>query len=107
MNPNATEELWNNSVFTGAMRVMTFLVAVGSLIYVYLIQGSLDFSMMLENDMYEKRADFAEFYMTHTNGIVAYIIIIWRGIVSTLLPIGFYAALRKKSIVNMVILLCK
>lgn len=103
MNSNATEELWNNMVFSGAMRVMTFLVAVGSLIYVYLIQGSLDFSMMMENEMYEKRADFAEFYMTHTNGIVAYIIIIWRGIVSTLLPIGFYAALRKKSIVNVIL----
>lgn len=104
-NPKAADLLWRNSVFSHAMSLMTIIVAMGTLIYVFLIQGTIDFSMIIENEMYEKRAEFAEFYMAHTNGIIAYVILIWRGIVSTLLPIGFYAALKQNRIFNIVLVI--
>lgn len=87
------------------MRILTIIVCIGTFIYAYVVQGGIDLSSILVNDMYEQRAEFAEYYISHTNGFLAYFILIWRGITSTVLLICLYAALKQRKLIDIALVL--
>ena len=104
-NEETSSRLWHSKRFLWIMRILTIIVCIGTFIYAYIIQGGINLSSVLDSDMYEQRAEFAEFYMSHTNGILAYFILIWRGITGTLLLICLYAAMKQRKWVDIVLVL--
>lgn len=105
VNERETSRLWHSRSFLWIMRVLTIIVSIGTFFYAYIIQGGIDLSSILSNDMYEQRGEFAEYYITHTNGFLAYFILVWRGITSTLLLICLYAALKQKKWLDIALVL--
>ena len=105
VNEETSSSLWHSKSFLWIMRVLTIIVSVGTLIYAYAIQGEINFSAIFEDEMYEKRAEFAEFYLNHTNGFLAYFIIVWRGITNTILLICLYASLKQKKWFDILLIL--
>lgn len=105
VNEETTSRLWHNRSFLWIMRILTIIVCIGTFIYAYVVQGGIDLSSILVNDMYEQRAEFAEYYISHTNGFLAYFILIWRGITSTVLLICLYAALKQRKLIDIALVL--
>lgn len=105
VNEIVAERIWKNKSFLWIMRFMTIAICIGSFIYVYMVQGEISFSSFFDEDMYEKRGEFADFYLANTNGFVAYFIILWRGITATILLLCLYSSLRQKRFFDITLVL--
>lgn len=100
------QELFETSKsFRTVFRVITLITCVLTLGYVYIINGEIDFSKVFQEDTYDIRAELAEFYMNNTDGILAYMMLLWTAFNSTVLIIGFYISLRYKKILDVIAIL--
>lgn len=88
--------IWNNKRLLRIMSVASLVVCVICIVYVYLYNG-LNFAFLF-SDMYTTRAEFADFYASHTNSVVSYAILVVTAVFTWILPLCLYYALRAKKI---------
>lgn len=95
----------SNKTFQTTFRIVTIVTCVLTIGYVFLIDGGLNFSKVFEEDMYDVRAQLAEFYMQNTDGLLAYIMLIWTAFYSLVLIMGLYLALVNKHYIDALFIL--
>lgn len=92
-----------NKKLQKALRLLTIFTCLGIIVYVYSLTGSISISGIFTDDLYDKRASLAEFYLENTDGIIAYIMLFWKSFYNSMLIIGFYLSLKNKRYFDIVL----
>lgn len=85
------------------LRYLSLTTCLGVVAYVYFLSGSISLSGVFSEDIYDRRAALAEFYVQNTDGAIAYLMTIWGAIYASMLLIGLYLSLKNKHYVDVVI----
>lgn len=90
------DSLYTNKRLLTVVRISMVIVCLLLITYVYLYNG-LDFSGLFGNkDMYETRADYADYIAENTGGIISYLYIVINGLFGWLMPVFLYYSLISK-----------
>lgn len=76
------------------LRYLSIVTCLGVVAYVYFLRGTISLSGVFADDIYDRRAVLAEFYVQNTDGAIAYLMTIWGAIYASMLLIGLYLSLK-------------
>ena len=95
----------NSATLRNTFRFITILTCFLTIGYVYLIGGGINISKIVQEDTYDVRAQLADFYMKNTDGLLAYIMLIWTAFYTIVLILGLYLALVYKHYLDVIFIL--
>lgn len=95
----------NSKGLLTAFRVVTIVTCFLTFGYVYIISGEINFTKVFQEETYDVRAQLADFYMDNTDGMLAYMMLIWSAFYSMVLIIGLYLAIVYKHYLDSLLIL--